>query len=525
VETETTEPTVIGGIRQRFPREVISLLLLGASLRVIFFILGQNNGGDALARATLTAGWLEHFTPRLNFEPWLPLHFWLMAAAGIMVRNPVIAARGLSVLLGIASLWIVWALTKAIYNRSAATLSLLIFSLYSLHIGYSTTSSSEVPYLFFVLLGLLGFFVNRRTGSIGALLLSGAALGVGAGIRYEAWVCIFAVFLALAFVPCETDTLRSKRQKLQEIILFSVVSATWPVFWLGYQWERFSKPLYGITMNYKWAPEQAAFMHRSILYRFALPPGVLLITLTPFILAAGVYGLWIGLRQIRGREFAVIVCVNLAVFIFQIAKGGLLPMARYTITLGTFAIIAGGYGIERFGALLSERNSRRLYPITGALMAINLAAILALSQLPSTLGDKIASVSPLLRFPRHIELVADYLHPQLKPEDSVIIDDYNVESNLVASAIGLPLLTEGRAFLASEQPISDLPEYVSREHPRYLIYANKGTLRTAVLLPQGCTGSPIKIADRVDGSCVFEDDVYRVYRISYGEGETTLAKR
>src|SRR5207248_2286335 len=295
---ESSRNPVVLVPQRRLSAAVAWIVLAGAALRLIFFFLGENNGGDALARAAMTAEWLQHPSFRLNFEPWLPLHFWLMAGAAVLVREADLGARALSLLLGIASLGIFWALARQVYGRSAATLSLLVFALYSLHIGYSTTSSSEAPYLFFTLAGLLGFFVYRRSHSLAALGMGAAALGIASGIRYEAWIVIFAVFLILLVIPSQCAAGSFWRaEHIREVFLFGAVAGLWPLFWMIYQWRAFAKPLYGVTMNYGWVAEQVAVGQRSMLYRFALPPGVVLLTLSPVIVAASFYGLAKGLRQ------------------------------------------------------------------------------------------------------------------------------------------------------------------------------------------------------------------------------------
>ena len=140
------------------PQGVWWIILAGSALRIAFFFIGENAGIDALARAQMTEEWLKHPDFRLVFAMWLPFHFWLMAGMAVLARNAALGGRLLSLLLGIASLGACWALAKEVYGVPAAKLSHLAFALYSLHIGYSTTSSSGAPYLFFVLSGMLGFF-------------------------------------------------------------------------------------------------------------------------------------------------------------------------------------------------------------------------------------------------------------------------------------------------------------------------------------------------------------------------------
>jgi hypothetical protein len=391
----------------------------------------------------------------------------------------------------------------------------MIFGLYSLHIAYSTTSSSEVPYLFFMLAGLLGFFVYRRSGSLAVLALGAVALGISAGIRYEAWICIFALALILIFMPRPYATGRFWRtEHVREVFLFGATAGTWPLFWLIYQWKAFGKPLYGVTMNYKWVVEQAAIEHRSKLYHLALSPGVILLTLSPVIVAAGFYGLARGLREPTGREFALVFLVVGAVFSYQISAGGLLPLARYTITLGTLLALASGHGLHRFSQSLSQSRAFQFRAAIGLMLIINLGAILMLSEVRNPLSDQFSAISPRLRFRHHIEQVRRYLKPLLKPDDSVVIDDYNVESNIIAAAIGLPLVGPNRAFLASSQPVSDLPEYINRKHPRYVIYSDRGVLNAYLTLPDECAASFVTL-NGMEFRCIFGNDVYRVYEVSY----------
>ena len=262
------------------PPQVWWILLIGAALRLGFFVVAENNGGDALARAAMTAGWLQHPAFRLNFEPWLPVHFWLMGGMSLLVRDVSFGSRALSLVLGVSTLAVFWLLVKEIYGKRAALLSLLVFTFYALHIGYSTTSSSEAPYLFFLLCGLLAFFWYRQLHSLAFLIVAAIALAIGAGIRYEAWICIFAVFLVLLLMPSENANLGHGKH-VREVLSFGAIAALWPLFWMAYQWKMFAKPLYGVTMNYAWVAQQTAIEHRSALYRLVQPAGVILLTLCP----------------------------------------------------------------------------------------------------------------------------------------------------------------------------------------------------------------------------------------------------
>jgi 4-amino-4-deoxy-L-arabinose transferase-like glycosyltransferase len=142
------------------------MISFGLLLRATFF-LATNNGGDALARAETAAGWLQHPSLALDFAGpnWPPVHFRMMAGVSLLVHSVTLGSRLFSLMFGPLSVWIVWRLARDLYGELAALLSVAIFSLYSLHIGYTTTSSSEATYLGLLLAALLCLLAFRRTGA------------------------------------------------------------------------------------------------------------------------------------------------------------------------------------------------------------------------------------------------------------------------------------------------------------------------------------------------------------------------
>ena len=99
------------------------------------------------------------------------------------------------------------------------------------------------------------------------------------------------------------------------------------------------------------------------------------------------------------------------------------------------------------------------------------------------------------------------------PEDAVIIDDYNVESNIIADAAGLPLSVGQRAYLLSSKNDIDVSEYVRREHPRFLVYSDEGALRKSLPLPHVCK-QPANLQG-IEFQCDYANPIYRVYQLSY----------
>ncbi len=493
----------------RRKRLLLFSVALGIMLRLSFYLIGANNGGDAIDRFSKAEDWLQHPTTNLFFGAWLPLHFWLMAGIAKLLSISVeTAGRMLSLVLGSASLLAVWHAARDLYGEKAAGLSLLVFAFYTLHVGYSTTSSAEVPYLFFALAGLALFFRYRRKPSIRTLVWSGLLFTIGAAIRYEAWVMMFAVALVLLAEPLKA-WLRGRPQSRAwaHLALFCACAGLWPAFWMLENWRHFGHPLYYVAMQKVWVPEILAAGGHSQLYNLAVSPGTLLLTLSPVAFAAALYAFASAIRSRMGRDLAVIWLVVALVQLYQTVTAGMWPSARFTISQGGLLAIASGYGL----LLISERlrvHWKPLWMATLVLVSANLAFVLAVSESRLSVSDKFASISPRLRFTHYIQDVGDFLRPRLRPEDALVIDNYNLESGFIAMAAGLPHRPGDRVFLANSTPPEQVLDFVHRKHPRFLVMAERGSLNRFLPFPTSC-GSLVHIDDR-EARCVYENQVYRV---------------
>jgi len=519
----------------RFRRATVWILFCGAVLPALFYAFAQNNGGDAFTRAAITAKWLENPTWQLDaFGAYLPLHFWLMAGMTLITGDAITAGRLLSLILGVASVFVFWWLAHEVYDSVAANVSTLVFSLYSLHIAYCNASAAESPYLLFLLTGLACFFTYKRTSYLGWLASSGISLTLAAAIRYEAWVIIFAVGLVLIGSPSKLfrPEFWGIRRSLQ-LAVFGATAGAWPVLFMLFAWRKYRDPLYFVTMQKTWVAEIGSFAHHSLFYILAFFPGVLVLTLSPLALGAALYGLWLSRDEPSYRKVYLFIVLGFgAIQLYQLASGGTWPAARFTITLGTLLAVTSGFGIEQFSTRLSQRAAKGVYVALFLTLMFNLGGIIILSRGHSRFADKFRSISPFLQFPRRIEGVRKYLQPRLKPSESVVIDNYNCESNIVAAAIGLPLFSGQRAFLAaarihsytceSTTPLSaaiirqdaeDLRLYTEKLRPKYVIYSDSGTLKSYLPLSASC--GPEEFVHGMKFRCVFQDDIYSVYEVSY----------
>ena len=497
---ESPRPQETSG-RERFTRPLLAVCAAAAALRVASFLLSENAGGDALARAQLTARWLQSPGLELHFDVWLPLHFWMMGAVSVLVGDVGLGSRLLSLVLGVASVYAMWALTRELDGPESALYSTIVFALYSLHIAYSVTSSCDVPYLFFVLAGLALFFRGRRTRSLWLLTWGGLMLTLGAGIRYEAWVVIAATGAVLLY-----------RRDFKGLAVFVPASGAWPAFWMAYEWVTRGNPLYSPALNYAWVANDISFYGASLIYRLLLPPGVILITLTPL----AVLGFVLSARRVwkvRGplAEFAFVLAFFAAVQFYQIAAGGTMSYARYTLTLGAMVAALAGVGLYRS------------FPRRGLLvgvMAANLCVLFLLASVGNPFVNKARSLAPVLHFTTYVEETGKYLKNHLGPRDAVVIDEYNYEPNLIAAVAGLPLLESERVYLIPDrttperqgQAVAGILPYLRSRRPSYLVYAEQGVLRQSLKLPAECSAAQV---EEMRLTCVFRNAQYRIYEIGY----------
>lgn len=523
--SEPTARTASGEI----PRTSSALLILGAILRIACFPFSSNAGGDALTRASMTATWVMHPNFRLDaFGPYPPLPFWLLAIPLTLTHHVELGARFIGLIFGVAALYYFWDCARELFGEMAATYSLMVAVFYSLLVGYSTTSSSEGPYLFFLLASLSYFFRYRRTGNLRTLAISGVFMTCAAATRYEPWVIMFAIGLILLW-PISSLL---RRDRIYSVCLFTALAGAWPAVFMVYCWRKFHDPVHYLTMQHAWTAQTGAFEH-SAAYILTFIPGVLVLTLSPFAIAAILYGLWRAwILHGPVRDYFVIMVIFGGVQFYDLVSGGTWPAARYTLTIGVFLALSAGYGLECFLKAKKDRTQKRITAAFVTLLAANFFLILALGQMQWQLTDKFRSISPVLPFPVHVVQVVQFLKPRIDTSQAILVDNNNCESGVIAREVGYPLPPGANEFLASGRIHSytcdaegafstaqilaeqkELRTFIDTMHPAFVVYSDKGTLKPYLPLTGGCT-TPI-LLDGAKFTCVYSNEVYRVYEVTY----------
>jgi 4-amino-4-deoxy-L-arabinose transferase-like glycosyltransferase len=510
-----SETTPIANTLKNCSRYGWALIAVGALLRIVSFFFSANSGGDAWGRVAVAAEWLKHPVFKIGFGYSPPGHFWLIALFTLIFHDVVFAGRFLSLVTGIGSLYLVWRLARNLYGEPSGVLALAIFAFYSLHIGYSTTSSAEVSYLFFLLAGLMLFFGYFRDESrpLGRLALGGLGLSVAESIRLEAWAIFFGLGIILAFFEYQDHALQAGwfLRWLKPVLTLGLTAGAWPIFSMVYSAIVFHDPVRVLSRHNALITGWFKAHPVPLGYQLALVPGALLISLSALAVVAALYGWWKSWGARLAAAFAALTAFFAVVQIYEIATGKLLAMARYTMTLGAMLAVIAGFGCERLCAKFMPGRLRLAYGLVIAFLVANLGIVFFLSERPNRFSEKVASVSPRLRYPSHILGVANYLRTNMGAEDAIVIDNYNEESNVIGQASALPLNPGKRAFLANNSYDETVDQYIARERPRFVVYSDQGTLRRWLNLPSGCGNARI---EGMDYQCTFANRIYRIYQLA-----------
>lgn len=504
---------------QRHTPYAIVLIAVGAVLRTTSFFYSANSGGDAWARLALTAEWLKHPVFKVGYGAYPPGHFWLIGLFTLLFHDVVFAGRFLSLVAGIGSLYAIWKLARNLYGEPSGVIALAVFVFYSLHIGYSTTSSAESSYLFFLLAGLMFFFGYFRDDSrpLWQLAAGGLSVSVAETIRLEAWAIFFGLGIILAILAYQDQASRPAwfGRWLKPVLTLGLTAGAWPIFSMVYSAILFHDPMLVLSQHNTLVTGWFKAHPVSVAYQLALGPGALLIGLSPLAVLAAIYGFFKSFFQSGSSRlaasFAWLTLFFALVQNYEIATGKLLAMARYTMTLGAMLAVIAGFGFERWCAKSLPGRLRVAYGLGIAFLVANLGIVFFLSEHANRFSSKVASVAPRLHYSPHILGVAHYLRTHMGASDAVVIDNYNEESNVVAQAAGMPLLTGDRAFKANTAYDQTVDQYIATRKPRFVVYSDQGTLRRWLNLPPECGNARI---ERMEYQCTYANDIYRIYELA-----------
>jgi len=381
---------------------IIGLTLLALVLRLAFFLFFDNSfshEGESYSKINLVRVWIQHDKsyPDINFGP---LHTWLIYVLYSIFGAWIWPVRVFHLILGIATVPIFYLLTREEFGARIARIAGVFFAAFPVHLRGSPTGLTEVPYLFFFVIGLYAFFrvLNRRRDGWGWLALSAAAITAAGMLRFEAW--LFLPVLCLLMV----------RRKFWSAAVFGALCMVFPLVHMFMAWRITGQPTsFAKTSSLsflQYMPNLPMYEKATgwfISFWIGMGPPAVVLAVLGMLLAAVRRTTW---------SFAVLLLFPLAILQYKAMTNTIDPsLERYIVSLATLAFPYAALSLMRVGDWLKRGRGgwQRALPIL-------IAAIAAVQVVMAWRQAEAA------RLPEDVRAATGYLREHATREDRVLPD-------------------------------------------------------------------------------------------------------
>jgi hypothetical protein len=348
-------------------------------LRLIYGVAFANY--DTLYALTWGGQLAQGETPAYGV-PIAPTPHPLLEIAGVILR-PLSPHLEIELVVALAFLalatcaWLIYELGARWFGRAAGALAALIFLTRVPVISDGVRAYLDIPYLTFVLGGLLVEARSRRSHGrpAGALVL--ALLALAGLLRPEAWVFSGLYWLYLmGLLPARLRALLPPAWPIRErgrVLRLTLLAAAGPLLWLGSDLAITGNPLWSLTNTRHTA---AALGRKTGIGNVSLyvPKRI-----GEVLQAAGLAGaatggvlslLWLRARALPGALAGVAAVATFAAF----AIIGLPINTRYAFLAAAFLCIFCGAGAFGWLALAAGDRRRRVWMVIGLMILAGLLA-------------------------------------------------------------------------------------------------------------------------------------------------------
>ncbi len=401
-------------------RLLIGLLLVAALVpRLLVFAVNENLYGDAVVRTELAERWLRepHVITAYGDGAYQfgPLHMYLVGAA-LSVMDREVAGRAVSLLFGVLSVIPLFALTRRLFGWRAGVVAGLAFSAWGMHLQFSTTAGSEAVSLFFMLAAFALYAEGVDENRFAPLFQAGLMLNLACALRYDAWMYIPLLTLALCF--SSEDRVAS----LTRAVGFGLVCLPFPLLWMQGNELMHGDPFFPVKavedFHRNWVQSSAgsglAIGWR--LQQLGFWPGIALLTLSPLVALFGMVGMWKAWRSRPDTRWLVAAAVvPAAYFTFRaVVLLTFVPLGRFTVTQVALVPVFVAFG---FTALVGARGAGLRKALAGvtAVIAVALPVVMGLYtfRAEGRLQNSLRPVSPTSTNPVAVMQVADFLKAEV----------------------------------------------------------------------------------------------------------------
>jgi len=444
-------------------RLLLAALAVAAAARLPALLLGMEHYGDGPVRVEIAELWARAphlwrgFSEAYQFGP---LHLTLLGGTLELWPDRLWAPRVLSLLCGLAAVWLLFRIADRLLGPQAAFVAALGLSLSPLHIQASTTAASEAPFLA-LLLGAIDLLLGGRLAA-SALLLAAAGM-----VRYDGWL----------YLPLFAGWLLLRRVPLSRVALFCALAALPVPLWL-WQNARFGgdwlAPIHYIDQDHRALAAMALGWFGQLRWRaycLAYWPLSLLLLCSPVLgllsLAGAARALW---RRSAGWELAAVAWIPAAYFTFRaVVLADFRPLSRFVLVAATLSL--------PFAWSVLAGLPRRARIATAALAGLLLLAtpaglVLASYGRNGGLAEWARPLSPISTVPPGIAQASRWLRANARLDDALLLDSaWHYLDIPLAFASGLP--DERVARLRWP----DFEERLARRRPTLALLLYQGKLR------------------------------------------------
>ncbi len=260
--------------------------------------------------------------PILNF--YAPLTYYLAFCIHLLVRNPVVAMKGLIALSLIASGWSMYLLVRELWGEEAGFLASILYIFFPYHLADVYTRGAIPEALAFVFPPLILWSWLRGNFLLGGLAWAGLLLTHNLSVLLTLPLLLL---WGVALIPAGRLSLKGLARLLLSLALGSGLAAFYWLPALG-EMKHVFIGVAGISRGYeKHLLDWAALLKPHFLYPYA-PAGTVALHPVPFVFLllafAGAAGL---IREKKGLPFTLVMILILA-FSILMRWGGSLPLWR-----------------------------------------------------------------------------------------------------------------------------------------------------------------------------------------------------
>jgi len=460
---------------------VLKLFSVALGVRLIDLCFTHNTGTDAWARYQIALTWLNN-PWHVPSTIWLPLHFWLLGSV-LMLWKSELAARLLTVLLGSLTVPPLYGIVRRVFDGSVAVYATLTLIFLGLHVGYSGTTSSEVPTVFFVVWGVYSWLRYRSDGEGKWLVIAGAAFSAASLCRFEPWIYIPVLgVLTLDFSRGMKGALETWPRAAAFLLLASVGAAGWAVF--SYvKWGDWLASAHGTALINASNPLNP---QHPTPYTILSVPGGLVASLTPIIVILALIAIADIFREPFSTKWMVaMLAVVLTAAHWLNAILHTATMARYALMYNWLWLPLAFYALEKHAGNWKDWLARRAFVSTFAFFVIWQGLIIAVAQrAPCNVADRFGSISATLPLRCDLRHLISWVKGNVQDDEAVVLDNFSYEA---ADMIRFCHLRQQNVFsppyMAGPADVkNDLASFVINQHPRLLVYEPRGPLGRTFML-------------------------------------------